>query len=236
MRLLGGWFRIGLALALLPMRAEAHVKWFAPYDVPEQPRPLDTVLNGNFVGLFVAGIIAFTAVCLFDRTPIGAALTRGIDSLTATIRARTDDWFRAGTGAFFVALFTLGNIILTPELKTDVAIIPWLQAAIALGMFWRSTMALSAAGIVGALCLRSREIRHFPHARLPDLPGAGGSISPCRPTRCGSGSLRPIDVARWAAAITLMWASVEKWAYPQWTYPLLGRTPISRSTIRRPST
>jgi len=35
------------------------------------------------------------------------------------------------------------------------------------------------------------------------------------------GSLRPIDVARWGAAITLIWASVEKWAYPQWTYPVL---------------
>ena len=33
--------------------------------------------------------------------------------------------------------------------------------------------------------------------------------------------LRPVDVLRWAAAITLMWASVEKWAYPEWTYPLL---------------
>ncbi len=30
-----------------------------------------------------------------------------------------------------------------------------------------------------------------------------------------------LDVLRWGAAITLMWASVEKWAYPEWTYPLL---------------
>ena len=32
--------------------------------------------------------------------------------------------------------------------------------------------------------------------------------------------LRPLDVARWAAAITLMWASIEKWAYPEWSFPL----------------
>jgi hypothetical protein len=31
---------------------------------------------------------------------------------------------------------------------------------------------------------------------------------------------RPIDVLRWTAGITLMWASVEKWAYPEWSYPL----------------
>ena len=32
--------------------------------------------------------------------------------------------------------------------------------------------------------------------------------------------VRPIDVLRWAAGITLMWASIEKWAYPEWSYPL----------------
>jgi hypothetical protein len=31
---------------------------------------------------------------------------------------------------------------------------------------------------------------------------------------------RPIDVLRWTAGITLMWASIEKWAYPEWSYPL----------------
>ena len=37
--------------------------------------------------------------------------------------------------------------------------------------------------------------------------------------------MRPIDVLRYAAAITLMWASIEKWANPQWSYPLLIRHP-----------
>jgi hypothetical protein len=30
---------------------------------------------------------------------------------------------------------------------------------------------------------------------------------------------------RYAAAITLMWAAIEKWAYPQWSYPLLIQHP-----------
>ena len=33
--------------------------------------------------------------------------------------------------------------------------------------------------------------------------------------------LAPRDEVRWGAAVTLMWASVEKWAYPDWSYPLL---------------
>jgi hypothetical protein len=30
---------------------------------------------------------------------------------------------------------------------------------------------------------------------------------------------------RWAAGITLMWASIEKWAYPEWSFPLLIEHP-----------
>jgi vacuolar-type H+-ATPase subunit I/STV1 len=37
--------------------------------------------------------------------------------------------------------------------------------------------------------------------------------------------IRPLDIVRWAAAVTLMWASVEKWAYPQWTDPLIAAKP-----------
>jgi hypothetical protein len=30
---------------------------------------------------------------------------------------------------------------------------------------------------------------------------------------------------RWSAGVTLMWASVEKWAYPEWSFPLLSSHP-----------
>ncbi|HXW49525.1 MAG TPA: hypothetical protein VEK31_08795, partial [Xanthobacteraceae bacterium] len=36
---------------------------------------------------------------------------------------------------------------------------------------------------------------------------------------------RPIDILRSAAGITLMWASIEKWAYPEWSYPLFIQHP-----------
>jgi len=37
---------------------------------------------------------------------------------------------------------------------------------------------------------------------------------------------RPIDVVRWSAAVTLMWASIEKWAYPEWSFSLLTQHPM----------
>jgi len=37
--------------------------------------------------------------------------------------------------------------------------------------------------------------------------------------------VHPLGVVRWSAALTLMWASIEKWAYPEWSFPLLDRYP-----------
>ncbi len=224
MRSSGGWLRLGLALALAPLPAEAHVKWFAPYSVPEQGRPLLEVFDTSFGELFAAGIIIFTAVCLLDQTPVGAALRRGIAAVTAPIRARTEQWFRAGTGAFMVALFVLGDVILTPELTTDVALIPWLQMFIALGLFWRSTMPLSAAGIVALYAYGVEKYGIYHLLDYPIFLGLAAYLA-LVPFNVRIGALRPLDVARWAASITLMWASVEKWAYPQWTYPLLQQHP-----------
>jgi len=144
-----GWLLVGLPLAFVPRPAAAHIKWFAPYNVPEQPRVLSAVLSPTYWGLVLTAVVVLAIVCSIERTWFGAVLARSFERLTAGIRARTEDFYRAGTGAFFVALFTHGNIILTPELITKVPMIPWLQAAIALGTVWRATVVLSAAGIVG---------------------------------------------------------------------------------------
>jgi hypothetical protein len=37
--------------------------------------------------------------------------------------------------------------------------------------------------------------------------------------------IRPLDVVRWGAGVTLIWASAEKWAYPQWTAPIAAANP-----------
>ncbi len=214
------WSLTGLVVSLLPVPAEAHIKWFAPYSVPEQPRLLSAVVSQDFLLLLFTALVVLTIVCWLEHTAFGAMLARSFDRLGAGIRARTEDLYRAGTAAFFIALFTLGNIILTPELLTNVAAIPWLQAAIALGMFWRETMVLSAAGIVALYAYGVLTYGVFHLLDYPIFLGLAAYLA-LTAARVRVRDTRPIDVARWGAAITLMWASIEKWAYPQWTYPVL---------------
>jgi hypothetical protein len=147
-----------------------------------------------------------------------------LSRIYSPLRPRLDDLYRGGTAGFFIALATLGHVILTPELKTNVPEIPWLQLAIAIGMFWRGTMVFSAVGIVGLYAYGVVEYDLFHLLDYPIFLGLAGylALSGLEAKLFG---LRPLDVSRWAAGITLIWASVEKWAYPQWTYPLLQSHP-----------
>lgn len=213
-----------LAMVAFPLHAEAHVKWFAPYQVEARPRSLAEVCSVPFWQLTALSLIVLWFACHLEKTRVGAIIVSVIDVFSASLRRRTEDLFRACTGAFFIALWVAGGIILTPELKTELQFIPWLQAAIALGMFWRTTLAFSAAGIA---FLFAAGIYYYGVFHMLDYPiflGAAAYLAAIGLQRQPFG-VKPLDLARWGASITLMWASVEKWAYPQWTYPLLQTHP-----------
>lgn len=205
-------------------QASAHVKWFCAYDVAGQPRGLENVLCPDFEVLTALALAILVTGCVVEGTAFGNAVQRALDRITEMIRNNTELMFRAGCGAFFIALWSMGGILLTPELKTDSASIPWLQFGIALGMLSRRTMPLSALGIAFLFAVAIKQYGVFHLADYPVFLGVAAYLALVGLQRDLFG-LRPLDVVRWAAAITLMWASVEKWAYPEWSFPLLERFP-----------
>jgi hypothetical protein len=213
-----------LCMVAGPPAAFAHVKWFSPFDVSEQPMLLEQVVSGAFCKLLALALIVFFVAALLDRSPLGTWVQRVPDRLTAPIHHKTDTLIRAVYGAFFVALWVKGEIILTPELKTTAGWVPWLQLAIAAGMLSRPTMIFSGLGIAVLFGYGLSEYGAFHLMDYPIFLGAAAYL-----ILAGSGlslfGIRSLDVVRYAAAVTLMWASVEKWAYPQWTYPLLVAHP-----------
>jgi hypothetical protein len=204
--------------------ASAHVKWFCAYDVAGQPRGLENVLCLDFELLTGLALLALSAACVLEGTAVGAALQRALNRVTSRLADDCELMFRAICGFFFVALWTTGGILLTPELKTDSAAISWLQLAIAAGMLSRATLPLSALGIV---FLFATAVSHYGLFHLMDYPiflGVAAYLALTGLQRNLFG-LRPLDVVRWATAITLMWASIEKWAYPEWSFPLFVTHP-----------
>jgi hypothetical protein len=214
---------LGLCLGVFfkPTEACAHIKWFAPYDVAQAPVGLTGVLNSTFIELLVLTLVSLWSLCFLERTTIGATLLASVDEVFISLRGRMDTLIRAGTGAFFIAIWAHGGIILTPELLTTSATTEWLQFAIAAGLMFRITMPLSALGIV---ILFAQGIWSYGLFHMMDYPIFLGDAVYLAMSGLGMTSLlglRPLDIVRIGASVTLLWASVEKWAYPEWTYPIL---------------
>jgi hypothetical protein len=91
-------------------------------------------------------------------------------------------------------------------------------------------MPLSAIGIALLYTIAVWQYGVFHMADYPIFLGIAGYLALTGLQRDFWG-LRPIDVARWTAAVTLMWASVEKWAYPEWSFPMFIEHPNLAMTM-----
>ena len=230
-RLLVRWRSIGPSLALVPITAllstapaSAHVKWFCAYDVAGQPRGLEQVLCPDFEWLTALALVCLMMGCLAEGTPVGTALMNALDRVTTRIRTDTELLVRCTLGFFLVSLWGMGGVILTPELKTDVNWIPWLQLAMAGCLIWRRTMPVTGLGIVFLFSYATAQYGVFHLADYPVFLGVAAYLV-LNGLNLSSFGIRSLDLVRYTAAVTLMWASVEKWAYPQWTDPLLAAKP-----------
>ena len=220
--------------AVLPGPAEAHVKWFAPYIVGAPPQPIGETLTNSWFWLAIALVLAFfLATRLVENTSSGEAILRGFDRVFAPLWNRIDDFMRVTIGVFFVAIFAVGGVYLTPDLKTPSEWVSWAQLLIAAGVFSRRTMPLSAAGIIGlwALALRDYDLFHLLDYLALGVGVAGYLVL----ESSGNETWRRhrFEVLRWAVAIALMWSSLEKFAYPNWFYPLVEEKPFLTFGIPR---
>ena len=212
------------AFLTISSAAEAHVKWFCAFNVAGQPVGLENVLCQDFELLTAFAVFVLLLGCLIDRTYVGDALIRSLDQVTSALMVNTETIMRATVGFFLVALWTLGGIMLTPELTTTSPFIPWMQLAMAARLLSRRTMPLTSLGIVVMFGLAVSNYGLFHLMDYPIFLGIAAYLALVGLQKTFFG-IRPIDVLRWATAITLMWASVEKWAYPDWSYPLFTTHP-----------
>jgi hypothetical protein len=210
--------------AALAGSASAHVKWFCGFDVAGQPRGLENVLCPDFEFLFGLSVLALMTGCLLEGTNLGAAMLRAMDQTTSFVRDNTEMLFCAGCAFFFISIWGVGGILLTPELKTSSTAVAVIQLGIAAGMLSRRTMPLSAVGIAALFAIAVWEYGIFHLADYPVFLGVAAYLALTGLQRDLFG-IRAIDVVRWSAGVTLMWASIEKWAYPEWSFPLLLEHP-----------
>ncbi|PPQ33667.1 hypothetical protein CCS01_13385 [Rhodopila globiformis] len=210
-----------IAASVVPTPAHAHIKWFAPYDVTKPPMPVHGVLTQHFLLVFIAFTLLMAASFIADRLAAKRSWTLAESGANEALEELL---VRSGTGAFFMALFAVGGIILTPELHTSDGWVAWLQLGIAASMLSARTCIVGSLGI---LVLYAYGISQYGVFHLSDYPVFLGLAAYLALTSFPSERLRSYRMAILYAAlcVCLMWGAVEKWAYPQWTLPLLAARP-----------
>lgn len=151
-------------------------------------------------------------------------MTRSIDRVTVGLRLHTETMMRAVCGFFFISIWAMGGILLTPELKTTSPLVGILQLVIAAGVLSRRTMPISGLGIAVLFGIGVRDYGVFHLADYPIFLGVAAYLVLVGLQKDLFG-IPPLDVVRYATAVTLMWASVEKWAYPEWSWPIFIEHP-----------
>ncbi len=215
---------VPITFTVSPGAAQAHVKWFCAFDVAGSPAGMLTLLCQDFEQLVALSIGLLVLGGLVETLPLGQAILRALDRTTSLLRPHAALLVRLVAGGFFVSLWATQNVLLTPELKTELSFVPWLQLAIAAAMLSRRTLPLAGLGIFALFCLAVGQYGVFHLMDYPVFIGLAIYLA-CIGLERSPFGWRPLDILRWSAAITLMWASVEKWAYPQWTFPIFVEHP-----------
>ncbi|WP_276122042.1 hypothetical protein [Pararhizobium qamdonense] len=223
--------QIGLPLAVgaafVAFPAWAHVKWFAPYIVGAPPQAISTVLGDPWFWTGIALVVVFFILTrLVEISPFGDKVHDALDWVTGPLWRRLDDYVRVTVGAFFVAVFAVGGVYLTPDLKTPAEWVSWLQLLIAACIFSRKTMPLAGIGILALWLLAIRDYDLF---HLFDYLALGAGVAAylmLEPSKNEGWRSHRFEALRWGLAIALMWSSLEKFAYPDWFYPLVVEKPF----------
>ncbi|MEO6589371.1 MAG: hypothetical protein ABIP06_08705, partial [Pyrinomonadaceae bacterium] len=133
--------------------AEAHVKWFFDYDVTQPPTPIGEVIDGTFVKLFIASVVACYLFFLADRYIYEEGILAEFDRKMKLFDNAANTIMRVAAGIFFLSLFlwwAFGkgqSFYLTPELKESAVWVPWLHLLMALAVISKRTMFLTGIGI-----------------------------------------------------------------------------------------
>jgi hypothetical protein len=189
--------------------------------------PIAATLTNQWFWLAIVLVLVFFVVTRFlEQKPVGEAITAGLDKISNPLWLRLDDFVRCVVGVFFVAIFAVGGVYLTPDLKTPAEWVSWLQLFIAFGVFSKKTMPLSAAGIILLWVLALTEYDLF---HLLDYLALGVAVAGYLVLASSSNEnwrKHRFEVLRWGVAIALMWSSLEKFAYPEWFWPLVEEKPF----------
>ncbi len=219
---------LGGVVLVWPLATQAHIKWFDEYDLDKPPLPIGEVLTGQFLYIFLFSVVWMYAFFWLDRYALRKRILEDMLRHYTVSEAVAFAVMRLAAFIFFAAVGVYGisghEFFLTPELKTGYRWVPWLQVGMSLCALHRYTVPLIGLGIA---ILYIAAITQYGIFHLLDyLFLIGVSYYFLAVLMSGPIWLMSRYIVLYATTgLSLLWAAIEKWGYPIWTYPLLAREP-----------
>jgi hypothetical protein len=211
-----------IGMLCVPVPVLAHVKWFAEFDLSDQPATLAEVLSPTFFALAALSVIALGALAVVDRQMEGMAWYQRLDRWLAARAGQSLLVLRVTAGATLLLLWQ-ADALLAPELPAD----PWLgwyQFLLAVLLLFPRTVPIAGAGL-GLLYVLG--IVRFGVFHMLDYLHYVGVAWFLMVAQAGNERLREtrIPVLYLTVGVALCWLALEKMVYPQWTRYILEQNP-----------
>jgi hypothetical protein len=221
--------RAASAAALISAPACAHVKWFVDYDITKPPLPIGEVLGGTFIAYLLISATLIYLFFLVDRFLYKRGFLAAFDQRLRMFDGRSIRIMRISASVFFISLWLwylsgAPGFYLTPELKTTATSVPWLHLVLGLCALLPLTTPITGLGIFVLYALAANEYGWYHLIDYLIFLGIGYFFLVANVAR-GQWRKSGFIVLFASTGLTLIWASVEKFGYPQWTYPLLEKNP-----------
>ncbi len=208
---------------------QAHVKWFVEYDITKPPTPIGEVLNGMFIQMFLISVAGVYLFFLADRYIYEGGYLAEFDKKLKLFDNLANSIMRIATGIFFLSLFIWylvygATFYLTPELKTSAVYVPWVHLVMALCVLLRRTTFITGIGVFFMFIAATVDYGIFHLLDYMIFLGIGYYLIVANTS--SKGLIKSGFVVLFACTgLTLIWASVEKFAYGYWTNPLFEKNP-----------
>ena len=209
--------------------AHGHVKWFSPFDTTEIPLAPKTVLSSpGFWAVFLVSVEFIYFMVYVDASL--HAVQRNTSALRDRLLKRLppDFFYQAlilTLIIFMSCIWAIGDFILTPELKHESIFVATIQVSILAALMTKHTAKIAGAGIFVLWIYAINEYGWFHMADYIIFLGIALFLIIGSKNTKNHVSSSAFLILYLSISWTLQWASVEKWAYPHWSYPLLEMKP-----------
>lgn len=215
---------VGLAVALSPGTALAHVKWFVPFDLGQTPAPLASILQPTLFAIVALAVVVMGAAVIVDARLGDAPQMQRVERWLATFQPNAHLIMRVVMGAVLL-LSWQSDRVLFPELIAPGSLLGWVLFGLAILLLFRRTVPIAG---VALLAIYVWAISRFGLLHMLDYavwPGAAVYLTLHEHRRPRLAGLA-LPALYMGVGFGLCWVAMEKLVYPQWALEILTSKPL----------